>query len=114
LWHKIDVIRCVFVGVYWAHVYRGPCIGIIYTHPSRVGVIHPLFSPTVLKNTWYNYNFASHKWNINNHCQSKLCTNETKYALWVNFVTEETNISGSYKNLLAMAMRTFTRYVLQV
>ena len=27
---------------------RGPCIGIIYTHPSRVGVIHPLFPPTVI------------------------------------------------------------------
>ena len=25
---------------------RGPCIGIIYTHPSRVGGIHPLFSPS--------------------------------------------------------------------
>ena len=24
---------------------RGPCIGIIYTHPSRVGGIHPLFPP---------------------------------------------------------------------
>ena len=34
------------VGVYWAHVYRGPCIGIIYTHPFRVGGIHPLFPPT--------------------------------------------------------------------
>ena len=35
------------VGVYWAHMYkgssRGPCIGTIYTHPSRVGVIEQLF-----------------------------------------------------------------------
>jgi len=28
-------------------VYRGPCIGVIYTHPSRVGGIHALFSPTL-------------------------------------------------------------------
>jgi len=26
---------------------RGPCIGSIYTHPSRVGDIEALFSPTV-------------------------------------------------------------------
>ena len=26
---------------------RGSCIGIIYTHPSRVGGIHALFSPTL-------------------------------------------------------------------
>ena len=26
-------------------MYRGPCIGIIYTHPSRVGGIDPLFPP---------------------------------------------------------------------
>ena len=40
------------VGVYLAHVYRGPsrgpCIGVIYTHPSRVGGIHALFSPTII------------------------------------------------------------------
>jgi len=32
-------------------MYRGlsrrPCIEIIYTHPSRVGGIHPLFSPSM-------------------------------------------------------------------
>ena len=38
----------VLVGVYWAHVYRGPCVVIIYTHPSRVGGIEQLFSPSVL------------------------------------------------------------------
>ena len=34
---------------------RSPCIGIIYTHPSRVGGIQALFSPTfksILQ--WYN------------------------------------------------------------
>jgi len=41
-------MQALIVG---AHVYRGPsrgpCIGIIYTHPSRVGGIHPLFSPSI-------------------------------------------------------------------
>ena len=50
-WLKLS--KLVSVGVYWAHVYRGPsrgpCIGIIYIHPSRVGGIHPLFPPT-----WYH------------------------------------------------------------
>jgi hypothetical protein len=26
---------------------RGPCVGIIYTHPSRVGGIQELFSPII-------------------------------------------------------------------
>ena len=42
----------VSVGVYWAHVYRGPsrgsCVGIIYTHPYRVGGIQKIFSPIYL------------------------------------------------------------------
>ena len=29
---------------------RGPCICIIYTHPSRVGGIHPLFPPIIISN----------------------------------------------------------------
>ena len=42
--------QLISVGAYWAHVFRGSsrglCIGIIYTHPSRVGWIHLLFLPT--------------------------------------------------------------------
>ena len=45
-------IFILFVGVYWAHVYRGlsrgSCVGTIYANPSRVGGIQALFSPT-----WY-------------------------------------------------------------
>ena len=41
----------IIVGVYWAHVYRGPprgpCIDSIYTHPSRVGGIEQLFPSLV-------------------------------------------------------------------
>ena len=50
---KWAVWLLVTVGVYWAHVYRGPsrgsCIGSIYTHPSRVGGIEELF-PSL----WYH------------------------------------------------------------
>ena len=47
-------ISAIAVGVYWAHVYRGtsrgPCIGSIYTHPSRVGGIEQLFPSLVAVN----------------------------------------------------------------
>jgi len=39
---------------------RGPCIGIIYTHPSRVGGIQALFSPTISLNVLTQRSKESH------------------------------------------------------
>ena len=62
------------VGVYWARVFRGPsrglCIGIIYTHRSRVGGIQAIISSNILNQSlsimirpyanwltqWWSYN----------------------------------------------------------
>ena len=54
-----------FVGVYWAHVYRGPCVGIIYTHPSRVGGIQKIFSPIIHSSTIQISQFNLLLWALN-------------------------------------------------
>ena len=58
-------------------MYRGPCVGIIYTHPFRVGGIQQLFPPSV-------GNRSCHQQNLQVGMELKSHQNKTKMMVRLN------------------------------
>ena len=72
----------VTVGVYWAHVYRGSCIGSIYTHPSRVGGIQQLLSSYTYKYSTLGSTGSHSNACIPYQCPSLICLRRIVQATW--------------------------------
>ena len=63
----------ICVGVYWAHVYkgpsRGPCVGVIYTHLLGLEEYKPLFSLTVTSSEHSHGFYSWIDWTLENYSE---------------------------------------------